>query len=155
MAQIRHIAFASDHPGRTADFYKQAFGFRELGRFGLDPNNPDVAPRPSGVMLTDGHLNIAILKFTNDQTGVGLDYVGFHHFGVVVDDLDAWTKQIEALGAPNITTLADLPKTAHPEIKFRGPEGIVFDLSPTTWPGAAPVDPDTMKLPQPVKEAAE
>ena len=42
MAQIRHIAIASDHPGKTAEFYKKAFGFREVHRHGLDPNNPDV-----------------------------------------------------------------------------------------------------------------
>ena len=28
MAQIRHIAIASDHPGKAADFYKKAFGFQ-------------------------------------------------------------------------------------------------------------------------------
>ena len=27
--RIRHIAFASDHPGKAADFYKEAF---EIGR---------------------------------------------------------------------------------------------------------------------------
>ncbi|HWL06157.1 MAG TPA: VOC family protein [Xanthobacteraceae bacterium] len=154
MAQIRHIAFASDHPGKAADFYKAAFGFRELGRFGLDPANPDVAPRPSGVMLTDGHLNIAILKFGNDQTGVGIDHVGFHHFGVVVDDWESWTQRLEALGAPNITTLAELPKTAHPEIKFRGPDGVVFDISTATWPGAGAVDEADTKLPA-AAQAAE
>ena len=60
MLKIRHIAFASDHPGKAAEFYKTAFGFRELRRFGLDPNKPDEAPRPSGVFLTDGTLNLAI-----------------------------------------------------------------------------------------------
>ena len=34
--RIRHIAFASDHPGKAADFYKKAFGFRELRRFGIE-----------------------------------------------------------------------------------------------------------------------
>ena len=40
MLKIRHIALASDHPGKAAEFYKTAFGFKELRRFGLDPNNP-------------------------------------------------------------------------------------------------------------------
>src|SRR5262249_9892295 len=89
-----------------------------------------------------------------DQTGVGLDYLGLHHFGVVVDDLDAWTKHLEALGAPNITTLKDMPPNAHTEIKFRGPDNVVFDISPATWPGAAPVDPATTKQPglEPAKQ---
>jgi methylmalonyl-CoA/ethylmalonyl-CoA epimerase len=147
MAQIRHIAIASDHPGKAADFYKKAFGFREVARHGLDPANPEIAPRPSAVILTDGYLSIALLKLAVDQTGVGLDYQGLHHFGVVVDDLEAWTPHIEALGAPNITTLKDMPPNAHIEIKFRGPDNVVFDLSPKTWPGAAPVDPATMERP--------
>jgi catechol 2,3-dioxygenase-like lactoylglutathione lyase family enzyme len=147
MAQIRHIAIASDNPFKTADFYKKAFGFREVSRNGFDPKNPDVAPRPSSVVLTDGYISMAILKLARDQTGVGLNYEGLHHFGVVVDNLDNWTTHLEALGAPNITTLADMPPSAHTEIKFRGPDNVVFDISPATWPGAAPVDPATMKKP--------
>ena len=153
MAQIRHVAISSDHPGKAADFYKNAFGFREVSRYGLDPNNPDVAPRPSGVVLTDGYISLAILKFGKDQTGVGLDYCGLHHIGLVVDDVDAWTTHLEALGAPNITRPEDMPPTAHFEIKFRAPDNVVFDISHSTWPGAAPVDPATTK--QPVTEAAE
>ena len=30
MLKIRHIALASDHPGKAAEFYKSAFGFREI-----------------------------------------------------------------------------------------------------------------------------
>jgi catechol 2,3-dioxygenase-like lactoylglutathione lyase family enzyme len=147
MAQIRHIAIASDHPGKTVEFFKSAFGFQEIARHGFDPSNPDVAPRPSSVVMTDGYLSIAILKLAKDQTGVGLEYCGLHHIGFVVDDLDAWTKHLESLGAPNITTLEDMPPTAHIEIKFRAPDNVVFDISPLTWPGAAPVDPATMKQP--------
>src|SRR5262245_33601256 len=40
MAQIRYISIASDHPGKTADFFKKAFGFREVARHGLDPATP-------------------------------------------------------------------------------------------------------------------
>jgi methylmalonyl-CoA/ethylmalonyl-CoA epimerase len=153
MAQIRHIAIASEHPGKAADFYKKAFGFREVARHGFDPNKPDDAPRPCAVILTDGYISMALLKLAEDQTGVGLDYRGLHHFGVVVDDLAGWTRHLEALGAPNITTLEQMPPNAHIEIKFRGPDNVVFDISPKTWPGAAPVDPATTK--QPALEPAE
>ncbi len=153
MAQIRHIAIASDHPGKSADFYKKAFGFREVSRHGFDPAKPDEAPRPCTVVLTDGHISIAFLKLGKDQIGVGLDYTGLHHIGMVVDDLDSWTGHLESLGAPNITTLVDMPKTAHTEIKFRAPDNVVFDISPSPWPGAAPVKPEDMA--QPRKQAAE
>jgi catechol 2,3-dioxygenase-like lactoylglutathione lyase family enzyme len=151
MLKIRHIAIASDHPGKAAEFYKQAFGFKELKRFGLDPNKPDEAPRPSGVFLTDGVLNIAILKFPNDQLGKGLDFVGIHHFGVVVDDVEEWTKKLEAMGAPMLHDA--MPAGAHAEFKFRGPDGVVFDITRDEWEGSAPVPHEDRIVA--VKEAAE
>jgi methylmalonyl-CoA/ethylmalonyl-CoA epimerase len=153
MAQIRHIAISSDNPSKTAAFYVNAFGMREVARFGLPPGIVEEAPRPSTVVLTDGHISLAILKFGKDQTGVGLDYQGLHHIGFVVDDPAAWTPHLEALGAPNITRPEDMPATAHWEIKFRGPDNVVFDISHTEWPGAADVEPTTKAMP--TKVAAE
>lgn len=153
MAQIRHIAISSDNPSKTAAFYVNAFGMREVARFGLPPGIVEEAPRPSTVVLTDGHISLAILKFGKDQTGVGLDYQGLHHIGFVVDDPAAWTPHLEALGAPNITRPEDMPATAHWEIKFRGPDNVVFDISHTEWPGAADVEPATKAIP--TKVAAE
>jgi methylmalonyl-CoA/ethylmalonyl-CoA epimerase len=149
--KIRHIALASDHPGKAAEFYKTAFGFKELRRFGLDPNNPDHAPRPSGVFLTDGLLNIAILKFAKDQLGKGIDFTGIHHFGVVVDDVEEWTRKLEAMGAPSLQDA--VPPGSHAEYKFRGPDGVVFDITKDEWQGSAPVPPEdrTVNL----SEAAE
>ena len=60
MVKIHHIAFASEHPGEAAEFCKSGFGFKELSRFGLNPENPEVAKRPSGVFLTNATLNIAV-----------------------------------------------------------------------------------------------
>ncbi len=153
MAQIRHIAISSDNPSKTADFYMKAFGMTEVARHNLPPGVVEDAPRPSTVVLTDGHISLAILKFGKDQTGVGLEYQGLHHIGFVVDDPAAWTPHLEALGAPNITRPEDMPKTAHWEIKFRGPDNVVFDISHLEWPGASKVEPDTKA--QPVKDAAE
>ena len=153
MAQIRHIAISSDNPSKTAEFYKRAFGMREVARFGLPPGVVEEAPRPSTVVLTDGHISMAILKFGKDQTGVGLDYQGLHHIGFGVDDPAAWTPHLEALGAPNITRPEDMPATAHWEIKFRGPDNVVFDISHTEWPGAAKVDISTKAMP--LKDVAE
>ena len=152
MARIRHIAFTSDHPGRTADFYKAAFGFHEIARYGL-AGDPEIAPRPSAVMLTDGDISVAILKPGEDQIGVGLEHEGFHHFGVVVDDIDAWAASLKAIGADQLTGPDEVPKNAHFEIKFRGPEGVTFDISPSPWPGAAAVPKAGMRFG--VKETPE
>ena len=134
MERIRHIAISSDHPGKAADYYKSAFGWHELGRFGLD-GDPDVAPRPSGVFLTDGALNIALLKFSRDQAGHGLAYEGIHHIGVHVPDLATARADIEALGTPCIAGLDEVPPGAHQEIKFRGAANVVFDIADIPWPG--------------------
>lgn len=151
MLKIRHIALASDHPGKAAEFYKSAFGFKEISRFGLDPARPDYAPRPSAVFLTDGVLNIAIIKFPTDQLGKGIDYVGLHHFGVVVDDVESWTKKLEAMGADPLRE--PMPPGAHAEFKFRGPDGVVFDITKESWEGSMPVrDEDRVVAPS---EAAE
>ena len=134
MARIRHIAIASDHPGKAADFFKAAFGLREIRRQGLD-GDPEIAPRPSAVGLTDGELNITFIKPTLDQTGVGMDFVGLHHFGFQVEDLDEQTDVLTALGAPCIAGKDAIPPGAHQEIKFRGPDGVVFDIADLPWPG--------------------
>src|SRR5947208_7925749 len=91
MPKLRHIAIAADDPEKMADFYKKAFDFKEVGR----PNGV----LADGVFLSDGTLNMAILKFKTDQRGKGLDYRGIHHFGVLVDDVDEFSKKLESLGA--------------------------------------------------------
>jgi catechol 2,3-dioxygenase-like lactoylglutathione lyase family enzyme len=153
MPQIRHIAISSDNPSKAAEFYKTALGLKEVVRFGLPPGVVEDAPRPSTVILTDGHISIALLKFGKDQTGVGLDYQGLHHIGFVVDDPDAWAQHLETLSSPQITRPDDMPATAHWEIKFRGPDNVVFDISHLEWPGAEKVAEETKNIP--TRDAAE
>lgn len=57
-AKIRHIAMATQDPGRIANFFKQALGLQQIG-----VANSDLA---TGYFLTDGYINLAILKFKND-----------------------------------------------------------------------------------------
>ena len=136
MPKLRHIAIATQDPVKTAAFYKEAFGFREVGRAG-NPANPKAIAW--GFYLSDGTLNLAILKFQNiDQLGRGLDYVGIHHFGVLVDDLDAYAQKLEAMGAPCFMKADGNTANSFFETKFRGPDGVIFDVSEHPWVGAAP-----------------
>ena len=93
MPKLRHIAIATNDPKATAEFYKRAFGFEQVGE--TSPSSP----LASGYFLSDGTLNIAVLKFKTDQIGKGMDFTGVHHFGVLVEDADEATAQLEALGA--------------------------------------------------------
>lgn len=134
MARIRHIAIACESPSESAAFFKDAFGLREVHRNGIDAAS-DTARPGAAIGLTDGELNITLIKFGVDQTGVGLDYRGIHHFGVQVDSMDEQSTILEGLGAPCIAGYDAIPPGAHKEIKFRGPDGVVFDISDLPWPG--------------------
>ena len=54
MAKIKHIAIRTPDPEKTAAFYKSAFDLEEVGKAG------------SGVYLSDGYINLAILR-SNEQ----------------------------------------------------------------------------------------
>ena len=57
MPKLRHIAIAAEDPFATAEFYKQAFDFTEVGRI-----EPAGEGKSYGVFLSDGTLNMAVLQ---------------------------------------------------------------------------------------------
>src|SRR5712664_389960 len=95
MAKIKHIALSTQDPEKTARFYSDVFGMKQIGRVDHET--------VSGYFLTDGDLNLAILKFKNDAVaGVerGKGWSGIHHFGFQVDDLEDTTERLAAANAP-------------------------------------------------------
>ena len=101
------------------------------------------------MFLSDGTLNMAILKFKTDQLGKGLGYRGIHHFGVLVEDVDEFSKRLESLGAEHYSDSNQMGQQAgYFEKKFYGPERVLFDIAEHAWAGAEP-------LPGEIKEAAE
>ena len=133
MPKLRHIAIATNDPKTTAEFYKKAFGFEQIGE------TSPTSPLAQGYFLSDGTLNIAVLKFKTDQIGKGMDFVGVHHFGVLVDDAEKSTELLEQLGAECFMGKGEGAKGFF-EIKFRGPDGIVFDIAQHPWMGSQPID---------------
>ena len=57
---------------------------------------------------------------------------GLHHFGFVVDDLEASHKKVEAEGGQFFMKLPSFPGV-DAESKFKDPNGIVFDMSEHDW----------------------
>jgi catechol 2,3-dioxygenase-like lactoylglutathione lyase family enzyme len=55
MARIRHIALATRDPEATKRFYIEGLGLKEVGKVNT--------PTSEGYYLSDGHVNLAILKF--------------------------------------------------------------------------------------------
>ena len=138
MKKIRHIAISSQNPAATAKFYKEAFGWEEISRSGLDSDHEGEAPRPSGVIMSDGSINITILKFGTDQIGKGVDFEGVHHLGVVVDDWRGERERLQAMGAAFVTDENNVPPGAQFEVKFQGPDDIIYDITDVPYPGSTP-----------------
>ncbi len=134
MARIRHLAIATHDPEKMRNFFEKAFGFETL-RF-------HDSERAAGYVMSDGAINIGIFKFKTDQLGKGIDYVGLHHFGVQVDDPDEYVDRVLSQGAEvyvdemELTPLSD-GRAKRPD-KFRGIEGMVFDVTAEPWPGTQP-----------------
>jgi catechol 2,3-dioxygenase-like lactoylglutathione lyase family enzyme len=135
MAKIKHIALSTQDPEKTAAFYKETLGLEEVGK--VD------SPLAEGYYLTDGSINVAILKFKNDQAAdkpEGVNFVGLHHFGFKVEDLEATEARLEAAQAdkrPQINMSMTQAGHRNYEVKYRGPDGVIFDISSTGWVGTS------------------
>jgi len=139
MAKLRHIAIAAKDPDAMADFYVKAFDFRIV--------RSNDGPLAYGHHLSDGTIDLAILRFKTDQLGKGLDYTGLHHFGILVDDVDEAAKKLEGLGGKHYMDQGG-DRLGGFEVKFYGPEGVLFDVAEHPWT-------DTEPLPLEKAEAAE
>lgn len=139
MPKIKHIALSTQDPEATAKFYVDVFGMKQIGRV----DHPAV----SGFFLTDGDLNVAVLKFKNDAVaGVerGKDFSGIHHIGFQVDSLEEIALRLAAAGAPRRDDVNDAlgvghreARHANVEVKYSGPDGVMLDVSETGWVGAS------------------
>ena len=134
MVKIKHIAIRTPDPEKTAAFYKDVFGLKEVGK------------ARTGYYLSDGHINLAILESRDQGTGDGPrdvpGYAGVHHFGFMVDDVDETCRKLEAAGARAMTGRRDVGHAAaagarsYYEIKYRGPDNQEIDVTESGWVGA-------------------
>jgi catechol 2,3-dioxygenase-like lactoylglutathione lyase family enzyme len=131
MAKLRHIAIACQDPDRMAEFYKQAFDFTEV--------RMSDGPLAYGWHLSDGTIDLALLRFKTDQIGKGMDYTGLHHFGILVEDTEAAARKVEALGGRHYMDQARPDFTGGFEVKMYGPEGVLFDVAEHPWTGTEPL----------------
>ena len=142
MAQIKHIAIATQDAEKTAQFYREVFGLREVAK--LDGENA------KGFFLSDGNINLAILDFQNDQVAGaehGMGYSGIHHIGFEVESLEEIAEKMKAADAQprdDINKALHVGTPAHGtgnvEVKYGGPEGVILDVSETGWIGTRGFD---------------
>jgi len=125
MARLKHIAIRTRDVAKTAAFYKEAFDLQEVGK------------GRSGVYLSDGHINMAILNLRTPTSPAGVE-----HFGFQVDDLGKAVERVTELGGGQLTDMARINPTdpSHPqsyfEVKVTGPDEQEIDVSDTGWVGA-------------------
>ena len=135
MARIRHLAITTDDPEKVAAFYINAFDMKEI------------SCSPTGSRhLTDGYIDLAILNHKTEQDPDvgpnGPNYSGIHHIGFQVDDMDAASRKLEAANGQQINQRPGVDiktRSATPrnyEVKWAGPDGVVFDVSQSGWGGA-------------------
>jgi methylmalonyl-CoA/ethylmalonyl-CoA epimerase len=127
MAKLRHIAIAVADPEKAATFFEQAFGMTRAGN----------AQR--GVYMTDGVMNVALLRFAGEPVP-GFedqpDYHGLIHFGMWVDNVAETDAKVKAAGGSYMTGRHETNPNVFYEVKYKTPEGIVFDITQNGWKGA-------------------
>jgi len=139
MPKIKHIAISTQDVEKTAKFYIEVFGMKEIAR--VD------GPGATGYYLSDGDLNLAILNFKNDQVaGVerGKGYSGIHHIGFQVESLEAIAEKLAEAGSPLRDDINEALGVGqgrrhggNVEVKYRGPDGVILDVSETGWVGTS------------------
>ena len=132
MAKLRHIALQVPDLESAAKFYEETFGLERVAQA--------EAPIGDAVMLSDGVMNLTLLNFPEGQGGQinGPDWAGLHHFGFVVDDTDETARKIEDNGGKYFMKLPDHYPGVDAELKYKDPNGIVFDISEHDWTQAKP-----------------
>lgn len=139
MPKIKHIALSTQDVEKTARFYIEVFGMKEIGK--VD------SPGARGYYLSDGDINLAILNFKNDAVaGVerGKDYSGIHHIGFQVENLEAIAERLAAAGSEprdDVNQALGVGQgrrhEGNVEVKYSGPDGVMLDVSETGWVGTS------------------
>ena len=134
MPKLRHVALTTHDVEKTAKFYIEVFGMKEMGKI----NDPGTV----GCFLSDGEINLAILSFKNDQAaGVerGKAFTGIHHIGFEVEDMASIADKLATAGATRrrdveqALGVVDGERKHNVEVKYTVPDGVMLDVSETGW----------------------
>lgn len=123
--KLRHIALSVRDVKATQKFFEEAFGMTKAG----DAQN--------GIYMTDGTINVALLAKNGKIPGLGVEpFYGVMHFGMWVDNLEQAEEQVKSAGAVHFQGRAPNTPNSYYEVKYRDPDGIVFDITASGWKGA-------------------
>jgi lactoylglutathione lyase len=117
-AKIVHLALKVMDLEKATKFYENVFGFKNLG----DGYSRGHVSRH----MTAGHIDLALMKYDSEDedeakwAGAG---PRIHHFGIEVDNQDAFAKEIEARGGKILS------KPGSGALKFRSPDGTLAEVT--------------------------
>ena len=121
MAKIKHIALRTADPEKTSAFYQELFGLKKVGM------------GRNGIYLSDGHINLAILR--------GSGRLGIEHLGFQVEDVDGTLIRLNQLGGKSMSERVNVTPTdasnpqSYYEIKCFRPDDQIIDISGSGWVG--------------------
>ena len=120
MPKIKHIAIVTMDPEKLAQFYCDVFEMKVVERNGR-----------GNVFLTDGYINLAILRNKAEGKPNGINHIGFH-----VEDPDAVEKRLKSWP---VYGPAERPEDrAYAEVRATDPYGNNIDLSEHGFDRAEP-----------------
>lgn len=124
--RLRHIALSVKDVAAAEKFFVDAFGMEKIGESGR------------AVYVSDGTINIALLGVEGKPLGWEKDelFYGIDHFGVWVDDVAETGRRIEAAGGKHVMGNVSGDPTQFYEVKYRDPQGNIFDITARGWAGA-------------------
>ena len=117
MARIVHIAIKVDDLEKATRFYEDVFGFRQT--------KTGHARGHVSRHMTDGNIDLALMVYDNENVEEAqLSGPGpcIHHWGIEVDDRDAYVAKITANGGTIIS------RPGEGALKFRAPDGTVAEI---------------------------
>ncbi len=133
MPKLKHIAIATPDPDKTAQFYEDVMGMKVVARNDFGDTY--------GVFLSDGYLNLALLRFKTDEAALceqGAKFVGLHHIGFLMKDEaenEAVLQKLQDLKAPFLQGGPLGAPGVYAEVKAKDPNGVTLDISVGGWPG--------------------
>jgi lactoylglutathione lyase len=119
MPRINHIALKVTDLEAATKFYENVYGFRQIH-----------TGRSRGHIsrhLTDGYVDLALMIYDSEDdeearmVGAG---PAIHHFGIEVDDHEAFAAKVAANGRVILSTPGEVP------IKYRAPDGTIAEIVP-------------------------
>jgi catechol 2,3-dioxygenase-like lactoylglutathione lyase family enzyme len=118
LPRMRHVAYNALYPGLIGDFFMDVLGFREVRSTELWRRRGR-----TNRFLGDGHSNLAIHPFYNDNLGHEARY-GINHFGFLVGELDNLVEDLK-----KVVPIAARPDRPYEDYRAQDPEGNRIDIS--------------------------